>query len=108
MGVWFNKSMLKKLAIFCAVLALLAIAFWIGRTNGVSTSSNLQTKRDLELHKTLVELDRSFLTNVVTRPNMMTSGIYALEIRFAGKPETISELELEFSNRQLTKVSKLP
>jgi hypothetical protein len=106
------KDMLKKIvaicAAFCAVLALLAIAFWVGRAGGVERTSMLQTKRDLELHKQLVELDQSFLTNVVTRPNTLTSGLYTLEIRFAGKTEEVSALELEFSNGQLVQNPKLP
>ncbi|HXI85790.1 MAG TPA: hypothetical protein VNL17_17055 [Verrucomicrobiae bacterium] len=100
--------MQKKIVAVCAVLALIAIIFWVGSYYGADSRSKLQTKRDLDLHKKLVELDRSFLTNVVTRPNTMTSGSYVLEIQFTGKPEKTAALELEFSNGQLIKMSKLP
>jgi hypothetical protein len=100
--------MAKKIISLCAVLAGLSVAFWIGRGVGADIASKAQTKRDVQLHKELIELDRAFFTNVVTRPSTMTSGRYNLEVRFAGKPEKISEIELEFSNGRLVKASKLP
>jgi hypothetical protein len=94
--------MQKKILVLCAFLALLVIAFWVGWYSGVYSRSKLQTKQDLELHKELVELDQSFFTNAVTRPSVMNSGAYTLEIQFAGKPEKVSStLELEFSNGRL-------
>ena len=100
--------MKRKIIGVCAALALLTIAFWIGRASGINSASELQTKHDLELHKELVGLDQSFLTNVVTRPNTMTSGLYTLELQFAGKTKQVSELRLEFSDGKLVKPSQLP
>lgn len=100
--------MFKKITAGCVILALLVIAFWGGQATGAESASKLQAKRDLTLHKQLVELDRSFLTNVVTRSNTLTSGVYTLETRFAGKAEKVSAVELKFSNGQLVQPSNLP
>lgn len=102
------KNMAKRIISLCVMLALLAIAFWFGRAVGVDTTSKAQAKRAIQLHKELIELDRAFLTNVATRPGTMTSGRYKLEVRLAGQPERVSEIELEFSNGKLVKASQLP
>jgi hypothetical protein len=100
--------MKHKIITIVAVLALLVIAYLAGQSNGSHTAVEQQTERDLDLHKELVELDQSFLTNISTRPNTMSSGAYTLETRFAGSTTKESSLELEFSNGQLLKVTGLP
>ena len=102
--------MRKWLIALCGILALIGIvvAFWVGRAVGTGTASKAQTERDMQLHKELIELDRTFLTNVVTRPSTMTSGRYNLGVRFAGQAERLSEIELEVTNGNLVKISPLP
>jgi len=100
--------MRKCVIVLCAVLILVVLAFWIGRAVGVEAGSKLQAKRGLQLHRELVDLDKRFLTNVVSRPSTMISGLYQFEVRFAGKTGKVSEIELEFSNGQLVKASRLP
>ena len=100
--------MKRKIIAIGTVLALLVIAYLAGHSNGSQSEVQQQTKRDLSLHKELVELDQSFLTNIVTRPSTMTSGVYTLETRLSGKSAEVSELELEYSNGQLLKLTGLP
>jgi hypothetical protein len=99
--------MLKRVIVVCTVLAFLVIAFWVGRAVGLQTAIKLRTKQELEQHDQLVALDRSWLTNVVTRPSTMTSGVYTLEIRLAGRPVQASTVEFDFSKREFIKGSKL-
>ena len=97
-----------KIVVIGAVLALFAMAFVTGRVIGIRSTSDLQSKRELELQDKLFELDQAFLKDVVTRPNTMTSGRYTLEIKLAGQMKKISVVELEFAKGKLVKLSKLP
>lgn len=97
--------MKRKIITIGAVLALLVVAYLVGQHNGQHKDSRdaaeRQMKHDLELCRKLVELDRSFLANVLTRPNALTSGTYMLETTFPDRPPEALVLVLNFSNGQL-------
>jgi hypothetical protein len=101
-----RPNMLKRIIVVCAILVLLPISYWVGRDVGQESSANLYAKREIELHKQLVEFDQSFMTNAVTQPGTMTSGLYSLETRFPGKAREVCEVTLEFTNGRLVKVSE--
>lgn len=86
--------MKRKLMRIGGLFVLLVVAFRAGRTDGVKSATNGQTRRDLQLYKELVELDLSFLKNVAPQASAITSGPYMLEVKFAGKLKQASEHEL--------------
>lgn len=100
--------MKRKIIPISAVLVLLVVTYMVGQRNGIKAESEQQSKRDLQLHHQLVELDESFLTSVVTRPNVISSGTYTLETRFAGQSVKTSTVKLTFSDGQLMKLENLP
>jgi hypothetical protein len=93
-------TMKRKITIFVALLAALAAAYGIGQFKASIDSSTRQMNADFEHWRQLAELDRSFLTNVVTRPSTLTSGAYVMETTFPGKAPTNCVLQLVFSNGQ--------
>jgi len=90
----------RRVIIVVAVLAALAVAYGIGYFKASVELSASQMNQDFEHWAQLAELDRSFLTNVVTRPSTLATGTYVLETRFPGKPPKIDVLELVFSKGQ--------
>ncbi|MBN2535307.1 MAG: hypothetical protein JXB88_20675 [Spirochaetales bacterium] len=84
------------------IILVAAITFFIGQEKG---------KTDLLKHfnqpagymENLIQLDKSLLKNILTRPCKMTSGTYVLETNFPGKIPEVYTLELAFSNGQLIK-----
>jgi hypothetical protein len=101
--------MTKKIIAGCVIVILLAVAYWVGRSVGWSagTESAVRSRmeHDVMVHTELVQLEKSLLTNVLTRPITMPSGRYTLETKIAGKPATASALEFQFSNGRLTRIS---
>ena len=100
--------MKRKIVITGTVLALLIIAYLVGQFTEERSATKQQTQRDLSLHRELVQLDRSFLVNIATKPSTITSGTYTLETRFPGKIAGVSSLEVEYSDGQLLKLAGLP
>jgi hypothetical protein len=96
--------MKRKILVAVTVLLLLAIAFWAGQSNGTSETTRLQLKSQLAIHKQMIDSDRSLFEKVITRPNSMTSGIYALEVTFPGRTKESSVLNLQLVNGQLIRV----
>lgn len=102
------RDNIRKIIINVIFLFILVIVYVAGLSVGSRTAIRRRINRDLMLHKELVALDRSFLTNVATRPNTLISGNYILETQIAGKPAEVSSLRLEVSKGQLTKLSQMP
>jgi hypothetical protein len=93
---------MKKIAKLIGVLVLLGIVFWIWKFEGADAQSKQRTLHDLELHKNLLELDRSFLTNLPCASNALTSGNYTLDVCLAGQSEKLTNVLLGVSNGQIT------
>lgn len=85
-----NRTVLAAIFVLAIVVAAYSVGYF--RASGDHAS------RDFEHYKQLAELDRSFLTGVVTRPSTLTTGSYILETRFPGKAPKFDFLELMFSN----------
>ena len=94
---------MKKIITIGAVLALLIVAYRVGQHKRSWDPTERQMKRELEFHNKLFEIDRFFLTNVVTRPNTLTTGTYIMETTFPDRSAEIHTLKLVFSNGQLLK-----
>jgi hypothetical protein len=92
------KEMKKRIIAVVSALAALAIAYGIGYFKAALDGSACQMNRDFEHWAQLAELDRAFLTNVVTRPSTLRTGTYVLETTFPGKPTTTSVIDLVFTN----------
>lgn len=82
------------------LLGALAAAYGIGQFKASIDSFSRQMNADIKNWRQLAELDRSFLTNVVTRPSTLTSGAYVMETTFPGQAPTNWTLQLVFSNGQ--------
>jgi hypothetical protein len=98
----------RSIKITCGLLAILLIAYYIGRHGGHHSAIVQRMKLDFEQHKALVLLDQSFLSTIATHPNTMTSGVYMLETRFAGKTSEETAVEVQIDNGQLVKLAKQP
>lgn len=92
--------MKRKIINIVMAVGLLIIAYGVGSCRASYYASVNQMNRDFDHWKKLAELDRSFLTNVVTRPSALTSGTYVMETTFPGKTPTNWVLQLVFSNGQ--------
>lgn len=105
-----TPTVVRRIAVVCAVLGLLAVAFWCGRSTGFHTATTQatrqQAKRDLALHDRLVELDRSLFAQVAASPNKMTSGRYTLETSLAGTT-TAASVDLDLVDGQLRRITSL-
>ena len=80
--------MKNRIIAIISVLAALVIAYSIGYFKAAIDDSTNQMIRDFEHWAQLADLDRSFLTNVMTRPSTLSTGTYVLETTFPGKPTT--------------------
>jgi hypothetical protein len=92
---------MKRILIVGVIMALIVIAY-MGWRQPVPTDWALRQ------HEELVELDKAFLPTIAVRPSSMTSGTYTLETWFHGKAAEAAEVELEFSDGQLVKLTGLP
>jgi len=90
----------RKVIFVISVLGALVAAYSIGYLRGFFIEADSQVKSEFEHLARLAELDRSFLTNLTTRPSALTTGTYVLETQFPGKPPTIDLLTLTFTNGQ--------
>ncbi len=98
----------RNIIIIGAALLLPVIGYWVGQSHGSNKEVKHRTKRDLELHGQLVELDQWFLAGVATRPSIMTSGKYTLATRWAGRKTEVSMVDLEISDGRVSKMTGLP
>jgi len=100
----------KKVFTTCGVFALIAAAFFVGRTFGAHATwqSYTQTRiqQEKQLQEQMLALDRSFLTNLMVRPNALISGSYALELQYTGKPFKSHSVTLKIDNGKLASMSE--
>jgi hypothetical protein len=92
--------MKQRIILVASMLVLIAIAYGVGHFKASYDISVSQMNSDFEHWQSLAKLDRSFLTNIVTRPSTLTSGAYVMETTFPGKAPTNYVLDLVFSNGQ--------
>lgn len=92
--------MKRKVIIIITVIAALAAAYSIGYSKSSVDSSINQMNQDFENWTQLAELDKSFLTNIVTQSSTLKTGTYVLETRFPRKPPKTEVIDLVFSNGQ--------
>ena len=87
----------RKIVTIGIVLGLLITAYIVGQSNGSDSAIRQQMKRDFLLHKTLMALDKSVLTNMTVRASTLTSGTYVLETRFTDECSQVP-LDIVFTN----------
>jgi hypothetical protein len=90
-----GSAALKRAVIFViGVIAAYAVGHFIGSCDADASRRD----RDLKHWQQLAELDRAFLTNVVTRPGALVTGRFVIETCFPGIPPRSHPLDLVFSN----------
>jgi hypothetical protein len=102
-------EILKKILILCAVVAAIVFAFAFGKHLGVQDATEMHTKlrikENSDLQQQLLQLDQSFLANLVTRPGTLISGTYKLDVQYAGQITKSFPVTLTFSNGKLVSMT---
>jgi hypothetical protein len=98
-------EILKNILILCAVVAAIVFAFAFGKHLGVQDATEMHTKlrikENSDLQQQLLQLDQSFLANLVTRPGTLISGTYKLDVQYAGQATNSFPVTATFANGRL-------
>lgn len=97
-----KNEVIRLVVVIGAMIVIATLTYFVGHNRGERYCAQ-HLQQPPEYWEQLVQLDRDFLSTVVTRSNRLASGTYVFEIRFPGQSTQTYVVALVFANGRLLK-----